>query len=1149
MADSKECYNGDKSVIATRSSVLRVDQVTFSAPAPFSLGTDASVWLARMEEYLQQNGISRDRWTSVARSFLSDDVYAQVMQWPLTVNAPIADFAKMFAERYSPIESTLDARAKFVFRRQLPGESLNTYADAIMLLGRKANYDDTLVRDQFFLGLRNAELKRQLYSSRNEPWQQFLSIAREADFANQLFPTDAAHAAVVQAPAENERVQPMPSLDAETADSHRAISVVRADTSSDIDRLVEGLRRVLTEEIRGPIMPPHQQHTRAYRRPTALPTPLTGRSQQEAVHVVAFTKPSSIFVQANVAGTDSQLLLDTGAAVTLIREDLFNSLSPKPELRPSFAHTLFVARNLAFPGLLGADFLLSNGCVINLDDNPCRAVLRDTVLVPGRSEILVYACCLAILERTECVFSPSPLLPDRHAVVAANSVGTVTTDSRIVVRLLNPDPTPVTLYAGSTVGELTPLPEAHSVRYVNQVVPSSGVIDHDYRRITDEMLPSLEELDAHSQNALRSVLWKYRRCIATSDEDLGHTELASHRIDTRNAAPVKVPPRRLPPAQRPDVQRMVTDMLSQNKDGSPRFCVDFRRLNDVTIKDAHPLPRIDDTLEALSGARWFSTLDFSSGYWQIPVDEADRPKTAFSTPFGLYQFRVMPFGLCNAPATFQRLMDVTLRGLSWSSCLAYLDNIIVFGRTAQEHTDRLERVLQRIAETGLKLNPQKCHLMRKTVRFLGHVLSENGMSTDEEKIRAVKEWPTPCFPSEVRQFLSLASYYRRFIKNFSMVSAPLNALLRKGSHWKWTADAEGIGAVLSQLSHGNERVVAYASRTLTKAERRYCVTRKELLALMWSIKEFRPYLYGQQFDARTDHSCLRWLRNFKEPEGQVARWLEQLAEYDFNVLHRPGRAHCNADALSRQRCPQCGISIVAAATPPVATLEEVTPSRCLSIVDIQTWQQAQCTDATLSVLRSWLAANRWPRHCLTSSDPDLWQASSDYVDDQLLVPKELRNDVLAAMHNTTFGGHFASRRTLDRLQRRYFWPRMRKAVVAWCQACRTCAARNEPTRKAKAPIQMPEASCAFQTLAMDFLGPLEATPKGYRYILVVCDYFSKWTEAYPTRSQAATEVADALVGNWFSRFGAPIRLHSNQERSFESALISEVCKIFGVEKS
>ncbi|KRZ50073.1 hypothetical protein T02_2334 [Trichinella nativa] len=448
-------------------------------------------------------------------------------------------------------ESTLDARAKFVSRRQLPGESLNAYADAIILLGRKGNCDDTLLRDQFFLGLRNAELKRQLYSSRNEPWQQFLSIAREADFANQLFPTDSTHGGVVQPPSENERFQPTPSPDADTADPHRAISAVRADTSSDIDRLVEALRRVLAEEIRGSIMPPLQQHRRVYRRPTAararepqptsspgkrpalgigsvprgpqsiqLPTPPTGRSLQEAVHVVAFTKPSSIFVQANVAGTDSQLLLDTGAAVTLISEDLFNSLSPKRELQPVYVRLLSASGdpldvlNLTFPGLLGADFLLSNGCGINLDDNvlrvgstevhlehasqirtadtstkPYRAVLRDTVLVPGRSEILVYACCPAIPERTECVFSPSPLLPDRHAVVVANSVGTVTSDSRIVAGLLNPDSAPVTLYAGSTVGELTPLPEAHSVRYVNQVVPPSGATDNNYRRIIDEMLP------------------------------------------------------------------------------------------------------------------------------------------------------------------------------------------------------------------------------------------------------------------------------------------------------------------------------------------------------------------------------------------------------------------------------------------------------------------------------------------------------------------------------------------------------------------------------------------------------------------------------------------------------------------------------------
>ncbi|KRY60065.1 Retrovirus-related Pol polyprotein from transposon 17.6 [Trichinella britovi] len=387
--------------------------------------------------------------------------------------------------------------------------------------------------------------------------------------------------------------------------------------------------RITLLQLRRPRGPPSIQ----------LPTPPTGRSQQEAVHVVAFTKPSSIFEQANVAGTDSQLLLDTGAAVTLIREDLFNSLSLKPELQPAYFRLLsasgdpldvmgtcrlpirFVAQSFAHTARRKELRVPRQICAADTSIKPCLAVLQDTVLVPGRSEILVYACCPAIPESTECVFTPLPLLPDCHAVVAANSVGTVTTDSRIVVRLLIRDSAPVTLYVGSTVVELSPLPEAQSVRYVNQVVLSTGATDHNYRRIIDEMLPSVEELDAHSRNALRSVLWKYRRCIATSDEDLGHTELASHRIDARNAAPVKVPPRRLPPTQRHDVQRMVTDMFSRlvigpanspwsalivmvrKKDGSPRFCVDFRRLNDVTTKVAHPLPRIDDTLEALFGAR------------------------------------------------------------------------------------------------------------------------------------------------------------------------------------------------------------------------------------------------------------------------------------------------------------------------------------------------------------------------------------------------------------------------------------------------------------------------------------------------------------------------------------------------------------------
>ncbi|KRX42752.1 Retrovirus-related Pol polyprotein from transposon 17.6, partial [Trichinella sp. T6] len=287
------------------------------------------------------------------------------------------------------------------------------------------------------------------------------------------------------------------------------------------------------------------------------------------------------------------------------------------------------------------------------------------------------------------------------------------------------------------------------------------------------------------------------------------------------------------------------------------------------------------------------------------METRDREKTAFTTPYGLYQFKVMPFGLCNAPATFQRLMETSLRGLVGSKCLVYLDDVIVFGRTAEEHTARLQEVLDRLRKVGLKVKPEKCQLMKRKVAYLGHIISEKGIATDPSKTRAVKEWQAPSCVSELRQFLGLASYYRKFVNGFASIAAPLHRLLEGDAEWKWTEDCQvafdalkhqltsapilaypdfrrrflvdvdasgdGLGAVLSQKDGNKERVVAYASRSLTKPERRYCVTRREMLGLVWALREFRPYLYGQRFLVRTDHSCLRWLRNFKEPEGQVAR--------------------------------------------------------------------------------------------------------------------------------------------------------------------------------------------------------------------------------------------------------------------------------------
>ena len=493
-------------------------------------------------------------------------------------------------------------------------------------------------------------------------------------------------------------------------------------------------------------------------------------------------------------------------------------------------------------------------------------------------------------------------------------------------------------------------------------VPDTGHIDSiavdEHQRNQLSKLADEAELSPMESEAFYQLLLTYADLFAADSKDLGPTRKLRHTIHTGDAEPIRQSVRRISPQQREGVKTLLAEMLDSGviesstspwaspivlvkKDGSTRFFVDFRRVNGVTHKDVYPLPWIDTTLDTLAGSQWFSTLDLLSGYWQVEVEDSDHPKTAFYTAEGLFQFRVMPFGLCNAPATFQRLMDLVLSGLQWSHCLVYLDDVIVLGRSFKEHLAHLQSVFQRFREAGLKLKLSKCSFCKSEVRYLGHIISRYGVTPDPANTERVASWPVPNSIKEVQQFLGMAAYYRRFIKDFANIAKPLHRLTERMSRFDWTNECQaafeelrqrlstapvmahpnfelqfildtdasntGLGAVLSQVGpDGKEQAIAYASHLLSKVERQYCVTRRELLAVVKFTHHFRHYLLGRRFILRTDHGSLSWIQNFRNPEGQLAQWLERLQELNFEVLHRKGSRHHNADSLSRLPCTQCG---------------------------------------------------------------------------------------------------------------------------------------------------------------------------------------------------------------------------------------------------
>jgi len=432
-------------------------------------------------------------------------------------------------------------------------------------------------------------------------------------------------------------------------------------------------------------------------------------------------------------------------------------------------------------------------------------------------------------------------------------------------------------------------------------------------------------------------------------------------------------------------------VLVPKKDGTKRFCVDYRRLNEHTIKDVYPLPRIDATLDQLGGAKYFTTLDLTSGFWQVEMAAGSAEKTAFTTPMGLYEFQVMPFGLCNAPATFQRLMDSVIGHLGNEFVLVYLDDVLIFSRTFEEHVLHLRKVLACIRDANLCIKLKKCHFAQLRTAYLGHVISGQGIEPDPEKLTAVKELLPPKNVKEVRGFLGFVGFYRRFIQDFGTLARPLHDLTKKKHVWEWTADCQkafealrdallvqpvltapdfskeftvrcdasyiGLGAILTQGEGEERKVISYASRTLKDAETRYTATEIECLAMKWSVAHFRPYIHGTHFTLETDHVALTWLRTVQHSNARLIRTALALQDLDMKVVHKAGITMHDADALSRLRRKKKGEEAVNAIE---CVAEEVDDEKYDSDgsggVELAEWgEEAEVCEENVKLVEEWNA--------------------------------------------------------------------------------------------------------------------------------------------------------------------------------------------------
>ena len=701
-----------------------------------------------------------------------------------------------------------------------------------------------------------------------------------------------------------------------------------------------------------------------------------------------------------------------------------------------------------------------------------------------------------------------------------------------------------------------------------------------------------------TDTAITKCVEDHEHLFSAKGENLGCHPDIMVRIETEGP-PVKRRPYRLPLKKKEALDRQIDDLLRQGviepssspwaspvvlvdkkqpSDG-PRFCVDFTKLNNVTKKDAYPIPLIRDIFDQLQGASVFSTLDLKSGFHQLPLHPDDREKTAFICHRGLFHWTRLAMGLANASAAFQRAMEKVLKGLIGQICMLYIDDVVIYSRNEAEHVKHLNTIFERLDRYNLRLNPGKCVFGMREVKLLGFIVSADGLRADPDKVTAITRMKAPSSLAEARSFLGMTGYYRQCIKDYAKISEPLVHLTKKNVRFEWTDKQQtafdllknalvsdhvmahpqtdkpyllytdacdyAIGAILCQQDEvGVERPVVYLSKQLSDTQRRWATIEKEAYAVVYALKQLRPYLWGAEYRTFTDHKPLTSLFTKDLNNTKIQRWAVLLAEYNCRVEYHKGKLNIRADMLSRIRQTEdistfdVGFWQLGDRIPNLPPCDAPPDIYGLDLKQVAEQQQAMTEwtehrdeDSQYIIINGLLYSTKRP-----------YKYAADHP--RLVLPKAARHNVIERAHLEV--GHMSVVKTMRKLQEAFAWHSMKSDIAGYIAQCPTCLAHSQ--KPVRAPMgEMPIATTPIQMIAADLIGPLAVTPEGNQYILTIIDHCTGYAEAYPIPTKTSKEVWQKLSREFFPRNGYPDVLLTDMGLEFGANALRQYLKDMGID--